>query len=132
MSHEDCVRLRSRLISLRSEDVPGTLANVLEDLLATHSTDPIDAEAVIRYLNALGEGTDLEFIRKQWGDKALAKTKTDEAILRTAKMNEFAFLDNRQARAIFEWLKVAKTWPELRWYTSQVDAAISYWRAKSC
>ncbi|HEX4122317.1 MAG TPA: hypothetical protein VH619_17000 [Verrucomicrobiae bacterium] len=131
MSHEDCVQLRSRLISLRSEDVPGALADVLEDLLETHSTDPNDAEAVIRYLNASGEGTDMEFIRKQWGDEALDKAKTDEKILRTAKMNEFACLDKKQAQAIVEWLTVAKTWPELRGYTSQADAALAYWRARS-
>jgi hypothetical protein len=104
---------------------------VLEDLLETHSTDPDDAEAVVRYLNASGGGTDLEFIRNQWGDEALEKTEIDEAILRTAKMNEFGSIDKGQARAIFEWLKIAKAWPELRWYTSQTDAAISYWRAKS-
>src|SRR4051794_20031518 len=67
LSHNEALQMRSRLTSLRNEDLPFYLCQILEDLLDTHTGkagESQDAEAVVQQLNVLVEGTDLATIRE--------------------------------------------------------------------
>lgn len=134
LSHGEALQMRSRLASLRNEDLPFYLRQILEDLLDTHTGkvgESQDAEAVVQHLNVLVEGTDLETIREQLGSAALQQTLVEENYLRSRLAEAYASFTRPQAHAISEWLGLAKRWEDLKWYQDDIEAALLYWRHRA-
>jgi len=134
LSHEEAVQMRSRLASLRNEDLPFYIRQILEDLLDTHTKkvgESQDAEAVVQHLNVLVEGTDLETIRDQLGSAALQQTLVEENYLRSRLAEAYASFTRPQALAISKWLVLAKGWEDLKWYQDEIEAALLYWQHRA-
>jgi hypothetical protein len=129
-SHQECVELRSRLIALRSEDLPFYLRDVLLDLLGTHgskSGETEDAEYVTQYLNPAGPQIDPDFIRRLYGEEGLAKHLSDQDLLKQDKLQEFQSFTSAQKGAICQWLRLARNWTELQPYADEIQQAIEWW-----
>jgi hypothetical protein len=134
LSHAECVYMRSRLALLDAKDLPRCLAQILIDLIDTHTGiagESEDAEAVVQSLDVFVSGTDLEFIRKEYGEEALRKTIEDENYLRQAAKKDFINFNPRMANAIYEWLKLAHTWQDLKWYSKDILNAMEYWSKRA-
>jgi hypothetical protein len=134
LSHDEALQMRSRLASLRNEDLPFYLRQVLEDLIDTHTGkagESQDAEAVIQHLNVFVEGTDLDTIRSQFGSKTLQQTLVEENYLRTRLAEAYASFNPLQALAISKWLELARGWEDLKWYQEEIEAALVYWRNRA-
>ena len=134
LSHEEAVEMRSRLASLRPDDVPFYLGQILEDLLDTHTNragESEDAEAVVQHLNVMVEGTDLSTIRSKFGANVLKQTLQEEGHLRSALIEQFALLSREQAQAICGWLRFAKNWDDLKWYADEIEPALLYWSVRA-
>jgi hypothetical protein len=134
LSHDEALQMRSRLASLRNEDLPFYLRQILEDLLDTHTGkvgESQDAEAVVQHLNVLVEGTDLETIQNQLGSAALQHTLVEEKYLRSRLAEAYASFTRPQAVAISNWLGLAKGWEDLKWYQDDIEAALLYWRHRA-
>lgn len=134
ISHQECIDLRSDLCGLGSDRLLIYLPQVLDDLLDTHTNKPglsEGAEEVVRYLNVLREGTDLDFVQKHWGPEALHKTLQDEKYLREEALKDFNSFTREHAFAIWKWLEFARNWQDLEWDIKHIDAAICYWEARS-
>ena len=131
LSHDECLHLRSRIATLSDKDLPFYVPQILEDLIDTHTGqlgNSEDAEAVVQHLNILVQGTDLETIRKMYGEEGLSKALEDESFIRQSKKKSFAAFTKEQANAICQWLEHVRHWPELKWYSLEIDAAIAYWK----
>jgi hypothetical protein len=134
LSHDDCVKLRSRLSMLSDDDLIICLPKVLEDLIDTHTNIPEESEyveAVVQHLNVLVEGTDLNFIKEYWGQESLAKTLSDEEVIRKEKEKTYSKFTVLQSLAIVKWLELAQDWLDLKWYREDVDRALLYWRSRA-
>jgi len=130
LDHEDCLDMRAKLFTVRSEDIEYFLSQILEDLLDTHTGEPgksEEVESVVDFLDVPTLAIDVEFVRNHWGSQALAKFSKDGQELRARKEVMFARATTEQAQAICAWLHYAKTWRDLEWDTDSVDSALSYW-----
>lgn len=105
LTHDECVYLRPRLISLTKEYFDEVFAQVLLDLVETHTGDPGSpeyVESVVQFLDIDGDG----------------------------HLFDFNF-NNEQAETIVEWLKTAKEWPDLKFDIDEVESALSYWTKRA-
>lgn len=109
MFHEEAVELRENFYNLTPEQLQYDLPYLLEDLLDTHTGDDIETENVeylVMQLNPLGGGS---------------------AVSRRTQLERFENFTREQAQAICEWLRLARTWNDLRLFTKEADAALDYW-----
>ena len=133
LSHDDCIYMRSRLATVADVDLPFYLVQILEDLLDTHTErvgDSEYAEAVVQFLNVLVQGTDLETIKEMYGEAGVSKTLQDENFIRQERQKAVAHFTKEQAFSICNWLESAYVWQDLKWYLSDIDAALTYWRMR--
>jgi hypothetical protein len=110
--HEVCLELRRDFYNYEPEEIHYMLPYVLEDIMYTRTGDDIatrDAEFLVMQLDPLGSDSD---------------------IVREVKLKQFADFTQRQALALCEWLRFARTWNDLRLHIDVVDAAIAYWCAR--
>jgi hypothetical protein len=133
LTHEECMGLRSRLISLTLEDFFEVLPRLLEDLLDTHTDrpgDPEDADHVIDILDVPTVGADGRFARERWGRDTFLKIRDDEEDLRSTKYSMFETVTHLQASAISMWLVLARSWKDLEWNIDEVNSALVYWNSR--
>jgi hypothetical protein len=107
--HEVGLELRKSFYNYEPEEIHYMLPSILEDLMDTRTGDDIeteDAERLIMQLDPL-------FL--------------DDAVVRKVRLQQFADFTPEQARAVCEWLRLARTWEDLSRFTDWVDAAIGYW-----
>ena len=133
LSHDECVKMQSGLISLREEDLLFTLREVLEDLMDSHAEtprDPGDTLDVVNFLDGNVEGIDPEFVREHWGSEAAKQKLFEQKSLREVKSKIFSSFSLNQAFALLKWLELARKWEELALCAEDVDFAISYWRKR--
>ena len=126
--------MRTKLPSVRKEDIPYFLPQVLEDLLDTHTGQPgnsEDAESVVAFLDIAVVRTNTEILREHWKDESIERIRVIEEDLRSLKPSATANVTATQANAIYEWLKYARTWADLEWDIDQMDSAASYWKDRS-
>jgi hypothetical protein len=134
LTHDECRDMRSSLVSIRTEDIPYVLPQVLEDLLDTHtgrSGNSEYAESVVRFLDVRTTAIDGEFVRDRWGNEVFDRVRAQEEELRSDKYSALTNITAPQAAAICEWLRYARTWADLEWNIDQVDSAASYWKGRS-
>lgn len=133
LSHDEARYMRTRLAGLRNEDVPYYLVQVLEDLLDFHtnrSGDSEDAEGVVQYLNVGGRVTDHQGMESRGSKMELEEAREEEEVLRQGKRERVRGFTLEQAYAVSKWLECARAWEDLRWYATDIDAALSYWRKR--
>lgn len=109
MFHEEAVALRENFYNLTPEQLQYDLPYLLEDLLDTHTGDDIEteeAESLIMQLDPFS---------------------SNDAVVRSIRLKQFANFTREQAQAICEWLRLARTWNDLRIFVKDVDTAIDYW-----
>ena len=136
LTHEQCVDMRTKLLSVRSEDIPYCLPQILEDLLDTHTGKPGNpdyAESVVDFLDVPTVSLDADFLTDRFGKEGFENTRAQEEDLRSVKYSQLSGITTIQARALCEWLKYARTWSDLEWDIEQLDSAYAYWsdRAKN-
>jgi hypothetical protein len=107
--HDVCLELRRDFYNYEPEEIHYMLPSILEDLMDTRTGDDIeteDAEFLIFQLNPYG---------------------IESKLVREIGLEQFANFTQEQARAVCEWLRMARTWSDLEMFTNYVDAAIEYW-----
>lgn len=113
MFHEEAVVLRSDFYNLTPEQIHYDLPHILEDLMDTRTGDEIeteDAEYLVMQLNPMG---------------------SDDAVVRRIRLEQYANFTRDQAQAVCEWLRLARTWQDLKRFTEWTDAAIDYWHRRA-
>ena len=108
MTHEDCLYFRKSFYNYEPDEIHYLLPFLLVDLIDTRTGDDVqteDAEYLIFQLDPL----------------------RDEGVFQEVTLRQFKDFTIRQAWAICEWLKLAKSWPDLRIFGLEVEAAIAYW-----
>jgi hypothetical protein len=53
--------------------------------------------------------------------------RIDNEIVRKVQLKQFANFTPEQVQAVCEWLRLARTWEDLKRFVDWVDAAIDYW-----
>ncbi len=130
-SHEECVEMRTGIISLSNTDLPFALREVLEDLLETHATDDRFADVVIDFLDILCGATNYEGIEEVFGEQRSLDAIETDALLKHEKSQAVADFSRDQAVAIQKWLEHARTWPEMGLHRGSIDTALLYWKNRS-
>jgi hypothetical protein len=136
MSHQFCLEMRGHLHLLQPEDLQSILPGMLEDLLDSHtgtSLNSADIEFVVSHLNVLSFTSEETYARiaEHMGEASATDSRETDVELRSAKLEQYQHFTPDQARAIYEWLTLARTWEDLAWYLEDTDAAIDYWRDRS-
>jgi hypothetical protein len=70
-------------------------------------------------------------LEARFGKEALVKHLEEHDYLRQEKLKDFKVMTSGQALAICKWLEFAKTWPDMKWYASDIDSALTYWRTRA-
>jgi len=133
LGHDAFRKLRTELNLFTPEAVQFYLPRVLEDLLDTHTNDPVnseDSDAVVRYLNGLCSTSDFEWLKEYGGEGAFKAASDEQTQLRHRKAVEFAIITNKQAFAIHQWLLLAQSWEDLILQPKEVEGAIAYWKER--
>ena len=110
--HSVALDLRKDFYNYEPEEVHYLLPLILIDMLETRTGDDIeteDAEQLVLQLDPFTVNNDL---------------------VKQNMLELFRDLTRDQAAAVCEWLRLARTWPDLKRFTHWVDAAISYWCQK--
>jgi hypothetical protein len=125
LSHDECLQLRRKLISLDAASLQITLPQVLIDLVDTHTSDyrdPQDVEEVVRFLDA-NPPTELDSLRHPESPKV----EIDVVALSREKAALFEVFSSEQINAISSWLQLAKHWPEMQLRPEDMRSAVEYW-----
>jgi hypothetical protein len=107
--HEVGLELRKSFYNYEPEEIHYMLPSILEDLMDTRTGDDIETEDAERLIMQL--------------DPVIS----DSAVVRKVQLQQFADFTPEQARAVCEWLRLARTWEDLSRFTDWVDSAIGYW-----
>jgi hypothetical protein len=130
MTHLECVQLRPRLIAISSDGFEESLAQVLLDLIESHTGkagQSENAEEVVRFLNVQDDSSCLESLPGYNREQELETSK----ILQEAKVESLADVSQQQAEVLIAWLNAAKNWPDLSWYRDEVQSALAYWQKRA-
>jgi outer membrane PBP1 activator LpoA protein len=65
------------------------------------------------------------------GKKAAQNAQADAAATREGKIEQFKDFTPEQAKAILEWLLLARSWSDFDGYKDDIEAAIEYWRQRA-
>lgn len=128
--HSECVQLRPSLIAISADGFEEALAQVLLDLVETHSGrlgQSENAEEVVRFLDVQDDSSCLEKLP----DYNRERERETSELLFDAKVESFADLSQQQAEVLAAWLNAAKDWPELSWYRDEIESALAYWRKRA-
>lgn len=134
LTHEQCVEMRTKLFSIRAEDIQCFLPQVLEDLLDTHTSKPGNSEyveSVVDFLDVPTVSLDAEFLTDRFGKEGFEQARSQEEELRSDKYSSLSCITPIQAKALCVWLQYAKTWPDLEWNIEEVDSAYAYWNSRA-
>jgi hypothetical protein len=134
LTHDECLDMRTKLLSVRIEDLDHCLPQVLEDLLDTHTGKPgnsEDVESVVDFLDVPTTGNDKHFWKERLDQERFEHMLNIEEELRSEKYTALEQVTPLQARALCEWLKYARTWADLEWNIEQVDSAHAYWTKRA-
>ena len=133
-SHNDCVKLRPRLIAVAPKDLPFYLRAVLLDLLETRTDTPDglqDAETVVQYLAATESSLDESSLSGHLLPEDFSKHRQDDQLLLAEKLQDFERFTKCQAEAVCHWLRVARKWPDLDSYSEDIERALAFWQTKA-
>lgn len=108
-SHEDWQELRRDFYHYDAEVIRYLLPSILEDAI-NHRT---------------GDGIETEDVEKLVGE--LDPFWLDNEVVRRVKLKQFENFTQQQAKAVCQWLRLAREWKELQRFSDWVDAAIKYW-----
>ena len=109
VEHSVALELRRDFYNYEPDEIQYMLPSILEDLMDTRTGDDIeteDAERLVLHLNPF------------W---------LDDEVVRKVQLEQFANFSPKQAQAVCEWLRLARTWEDLKRFIDWVDAAIDYW-----
>lgn len=109
VTHAIALDLRRDFYNYEAEEIQYLVPSLLEELIDTRKGDDIeteDAERLVLQLNPL------------W---------LENEMVRSVKLGQFANFSPKQAQAVCEWLRFARTWEDLKRFVDWVDAAIDYW-----
>jgi hypothetical protein len=124
------VHLRSRLSAISADGFEEALAQVLLDLVETHTGkagETEDAEEVVRFLNVQ---EDTSYVEGLPGSIREHEREISKA-LEEAKVDSLSDLNLEQAGVVVEWLNAAKIWRDLSWYHDEIDSALAYWTRRA-
>jgi hypothetical protein len=108
-THDVALIWRQDLYNYEPEEVQYMLPSILEDALDTHPGDDIENEAI--------ELLVLE----------INPFSIDNDLIRLNRIRLFENFTLQQSKAVCEWLRLARNWKDLAFYTDRVDGAIEYW-----
>jgi hypothetical protein len=132
LTHEECVEMRSGIISLEREYIQYYLPQILIDLIETHvKTSVNDSADLVRILDLTMDNMNYDAVERLWGRQGVEDTHKQESELRRWKTEMYASFSSEQAHAICKWLELAKSWEDLQLYQKDVDAALRYWRKRA-
>jgi hypothetical protein len=109
VEHSVALELRLDFYNYEPDEIQYMLPSILEDLMDTRTGDDIeteDAERLILQLNPF---------------------RHNNEVSRENQTEQFANFSPKQAQAVCEWLRLARTWEDLKRFVDWVDAAIDYW-----
>jgi hypothetical protein len=137
LSHEECVKWRERFWRLRHEDMIILLGQVLTDLIKSRSghlftTQGLDM--VLQFLDIYVVERDMSVLEKKLGNqgKEMEQRLAEEAqYLRKENVKRAKPFTKQQAKAVVDWLKLARTWPDTKYDLDTIDSALSYWQKHS-
>jgi len=109
LSHDDWLELRRDFYNYDPEVIQYMIPLMLEDAMDTRTGDDTETGDMERLV--------LE----------LDPFELDSEVVRRVKLEQFANLSDEQRLAVCEWLRLARTWPDLKMFTDWVDEAIEYW-----
>jgi len=130
MTHSECVHLRSRLIAISPDGFEGALAQVLLDLVETHTGKPgrsENAEEAVRFLDVQD---DYSYIGSLPGYDAEREGELSK-MLKEAKVKSLASITRQQAEVLVAWLNAAKGWPDLSLDRDEIESALAYWQKRA-
>jgi hypothetical protein len=130
MTHSECVQLRPKLIAISAVGFEQAFAQVLLDLVESHTGragQPENAEEVVRFLDVQDDSSCLENLP---GYSRERERETDK-LLAGGKIESLADITPQQAKVVMEWLEAAKNWPDLAWYRDEVESALAYWSKRA-
>lgn len=134
LAHNQCLDMRTKLLSIRTEDIDYFLPQILEDLLDTHTNKPDnseDVESVIDFLDVPTVSSDGAVLKERLGREGLEGVRNQEEELRSEKYSALAHITPVQAKALCAWFKYARTWDDLEWNIDLVDSAYAYWNGRA-
>lgn len=109
LAHSVALDLRKDFYNYEPEEVHYLLPLILIDLIETRTGDDIETE-------------DAEQLVLQ-----LDPFLVNDNVVQQIRLEQFQDLTSDQAAAVCEWLRLARTWEDLKRFRHRVDAAISYW-----
>jgi len=134
LKHDECLDMRTKLLSVRIEDVDYVLSQVLEDLLDTHTGNVGHTEyveSVVDFLDVPTSAHDLGFWKERLDQEHFEHVLNIDEELRSEKYTALEHITPPQASALCEWLRYARTWADLEGDVDQVDSAYAYWAKRT-
>lgn len=125
--------MRSRIIMLRSEDVPYYLASVLCDVLTSRSkpdNEMRDIDILVDYLDA-ETVVEQRAVRAPYCEADWAIETQTAVMLKEAKLAAFQRLTRDQTDAVYEWLVFVSGWDALFWDRDILESAKAYWKSRN-
>lgn len=126
LTHDDCMYYRIALPALAHEFVRAVLAQVLLDLVDTHTSDYHrieDADMVVLFLLPV-EGP-------PGSPEDVLEPDPGLEFCKQARESVFALFSRTQAGAILAWLELAMTWGDLLLHHEQIEDAVRFWRSRA-
>ena len=128
LSHEDCVELRSELVSLYDEDVFLLLGLVLIDMLETHNRSTSDDEdSVVRFLSYANTPPLPDVPGLYEAKRALEEHAASQ---KPEYCELFDRFNREQVGVVCEWLRIVKSWDDAFIHEDELTAALEYWENK--
>lgn len=137
-THDEFIEMRTDLQLFMPEDLPLFLPLILEELMDTHSNDDVvteNAEFVLMNLNVdayVSEET-YAFRRELCGDALVERERSENEFRRNFGRESYARITPDQAKAIYQWLLLARDWRD---YSSSccsddLKGALEYWENRA-
>lgn len=128
LSHEDCVELRSELVSLCDEDIFLLLGLVLIDMLETHKRSTSDDEdSVVRFLSNANPPPLPDVPGLYEAKRALEEHAASQ---KPEYCELFGSFTREQVDVVCEWLRIVKSWDDACIHEDELCAALEYWESR--
>jgi len=135
-AHAAFVEMRTDLPLFFPETLQSFLPQILEELMDTHTNDDVDtenAEFVLMRLNVDAYTSEETYARQRdtFGEAVVEHDRKASEYLRKSRREGFALTTPDQAKAIYQWLLLARNWRDFAIWSDDLEGALEYWKGRA-
>jgi len=136
LTHADFVEMRTDLPLFLPETLQFLLPKILEELMRAHTNDDVNtenAEFVLMSLNVdayISEET-YDSTRRVFGEDSADRDREYAESSRMGRHESFALITQDQAKAVYQWLLLARNWGDFAAWSDDMEGALDYWRRRA-